>query len=362
MKRVIIFTTNSVEKLHPRIATEQQFLEENGYSVEIVRSLHKREGILWETINLLTLKYFKWGSITKFKKQLKNCDIAHIYDLQLLPLAKSARKQGKYVIFETLDDNVYLHFSSLSTKIPLLRFFKKFITRRVANFERVYGRNYCDCIIVNSKNLLDNFDEGNVTYIPYTSPMEGHTCSSYSPQKETVFLYLGKLTRSKGAAIYKHLIEQYQVKMIFFGKAYDSFSEDFISKNDKIVIKGNLSSKELQHALTEIFLKYNPIGLSIILPENESYKYQEANKDIDYLSMGVPFIGNERPPTQEKIEAGCGVLWQDEEGIRALMENRNSMYEKSSKRCIELAHNYSGLNFESSLLKLYASFEKQVTF
>lgn len=353
MKKVIIFTTNSVDKLHPRIVTEQQVLEENGFEVEIIRSFRRREGFFWEIINLLTLKYFKWGSINQFKRHLSGCDIAHIYDLQLLPLAKTACKKGKYVIYETLDDNVYLHFSSLSKKMPFLILLKKIITRRVANFERNFGRKYCDQVIVNSKNLLANFEPGNVNYIPYSSPMEGLVCSKYSSEKETVFLYLGKLTKGKGAEIYKSLIDKYQLKMIFFGKAYDGYSEAFVTNNNKIIKGGNLSSHELSIALAEVFQKYNAIGLSIILPENESYIWQEANKDIDYMSMGVPFIGNERPPTLEKIKAGCGVLWDDEHAIVALSENHNSLYDDVSKRCLEIAQNYSGASFKSSLLLLY---------
>lgn len=353
MKRVSIFTTNSVEKLHPRIEMEVEILKRKGFNVNIVRSTERREGFLWEIVNLVTLKYFKWRAIYRFKKKLDACDIAHIYDLQLLPLAKKAFKKNKYVIYETLDDNVHLNFFAVSEKLKFLKPFRRIVTERMAEFERRFTSSYCAKVIVNSPNLIIKFSAEKVSYIPYSSPLEGVIAEKYSNEKETVFLYLGKLTEGKGSRIYKELIDQHNKKLIFFGKAYDSFSIDFIKNEPRVKQMGNMSAEELRFALRKVFNQYNPIGLSIILPENESYKWQEANKDIDYITMRVPFIGNDRPPTLEKIKKGVGVLFNKSDEVKQLLENENDFYTTCSFRCNELVKDYTCENFEQQLLLVY---------
>ncbi len=354
MRRVTIFTTNSVEKLHPRIEMQKTILENNGFSVNLVLSTERREGFVWEIINLMTLKYFKWRAINRFKKQMDDCDIAHIYDLQLLPLAKVAHKKRKKVIYETIDDNVPLNFFAISKKLGFLNLFKGAIIRSMENYEKNFSNKYCHQIIVNSPNLIAKFKEGKVTYIPYSSPLQDLSSESFSEEKETVFLYLGKLTEGKGARIYKDLIEQHKHKMLFFGKAYDAFSIDFSVNNPMVLPMGNLTSSQLKTALLSAIKEYNLVGLSIILPENESYKWQEANKDIDYIAMGIPFIGNDRPPTLEKIEKGVGALYTESKQVNKLLTNTENFYNNCVLSCHSLEKHYTLDAFEIELLKVYA--------
>src|SRR4029450_13302017 len=125
---------------------------------------------------------------------------------------------------------------------------------------------------------------------------------TYDPARETVLLYLGKLTVSKGAEIYARLAETFGITVHFFGQTKDRFSEEWVHSSGNVVAHGNRSSGELKAALKELSQQYNLIGLSTIIPENESYALQEANKDIDYMCLGIPFVGNERVPTFEKIQ------------------------------------------------------------
>ena len=354
MKRVIIFTANSIEKIHPRIEMQQRILEENGFEVRVVRTETRREGPLWEIINLFGLKYFKFRAIKRFSSQIGECDIAHIYDLQLLPLAKKAKRSGKHVIYETLDDNVFLNFHAVSKKIFIIRPFKKLITGMMSRWERNFSGNHCDRIIVNSPNLLEKFVKEKVDYIPYTSPLEGLGIEGYDAEKETVFLYLGKLTVSKGTREYAHLLKQHKLQLFFFGKAYDKESVD-LTVADSVHSCGNLGMKDLRTELRKLFERYNPVGLSIIIPENESYALQEANKDIDYISMGIPFIGNERKPTMEKIRKGTGVLWNEDHAVSDLLGNRNAIYDQCVQACKREAEFYSNRNFTESLLKTYST-------
>ncbi len=356
MKRVVIFTTNSVEKLHPRIEMEAEILKLNGFSVRIIKTTERSEGFFWELINVFTLKYFKWRAINQFKKELDFCDVAHIYDLQLLPLVKKAYKKNKFVIYETLDDSVHLIFFALAQRIKGLTAFKKIVTGAMASYERKISNRYCSKVIVNSPNLISKFDSEKVVYIPYSSPLEGLRAQKFSNQKETVFLYLGKLTEGKGARIYKDLLARFQKKLIFFGNTQDTFSKVFTAEDDRVIHIGNLTSVQLKSAIAEVLLKYNVIGLSIIFPENESYQWQEANKDIDYITMGIPFIGNDRPPTLEKINKGVGVLYNDYNNVNKLQTNEGELYNSCSNKCHELAENYRFEKFKKEFLLVYGKY------
>jgi len=349
-KKVGIFTTNSVDKIHPRIEMQVSLLEKNNFSVDIIRSKARREGVFFEFINLLFLKYFKWKSINLFKKKIAKYDIIHVYDLQLLPLVKKAKKLNKKVVYETLDDNVYLNFHAVSKKIPLLKYMKRFVIQKMANYERRTTKKYCDTVIVNSPNLLANFDSSELIY--YASNLEMLSVEAFDDNKQTRFIYLGKLTVAKGTRIYLSLLENFDIELIILGDAYDDESRKLLSHR-KVNYLGSFNSDELKKNLTSLLLDYNLIGLSVITPENKSYELQEANKDIDYMSMGIPFIGNTRKPTFDKIKDGAGVLYNDNDSIKDLITNRNSAYTSASNNGKDLYEKYSTLKFNEKLISIY---------
>ena len=351
-KRVGIFTTNSVEKIHPRIEMQVEILKRKGYEVDVLRSTTKRESFIDELRNWFSLKFFKKGFITQNSRKIQAYDIVHVYDYQLLPLAKKAKKAGKKVVYETLDDMVHLHFYALQKKIVFLKLFKNIIIRRHAKYEREIAGLYCDAVIVNSRNLLENFDKATLIY--YASPLEGIHVPPFDSNKKTAFLYLGKLTESKGATIYEALINKHGKEMLFLGKPYDTTARKLV-EHQSVTSLGNLDALGLNQKLSELMTEYNLIGLSIIIPENKSYALQEANKDIDYLAMGMPFIGNSRVPTYEKIKDGAGVLYSEDNAVSQLCSNEREFYSNCGKKCIELYANYSQSKFEEKLVKIYNS-------
>lgn len=349
-KRVGIFTTNSVEKVHPRIQMQLEFLQRKGFTVDIIRATTRREAFFFELRNWFSLKYFKWGFISQNTVKIKQYDVVHIYDFQLLPLAKKAKKEGKKVIYETLDDMVHLHFDAVKKKVPFLKVFQNIVISRMAKYERKVGDLFCDAVIVNSGNLLSNFSEAELIY--YASPLEGVHVRAFDQSKETAFVYLGKLTESKGVNTYLNLIESLNVKMLFLGKAYDSASRRLVDHRN-VVNLGNMDVTALRFELDKLLEQYNLIGLSIIIPENKSYALQEANKDIDYLAMGMPFIGNTRVPTYEKIKLGAGVVYSDTESLKKMLKNESDKYSNCSKACDKLYYNYNSSKFEEKLLQVY---------
>lgn len=352
MKKVGIFTANSVDKIHPRIQMQYEYLSDAGYDVTIFRTTEKKDPFFWEFINWFSLKYFKFGAIHNFKKNVAGADIVHVYDLQLLPLAKYASKKGKRTVYETLDDNVFLHFHGVSSVLKPLKIFKGLVTKRMKKYE-MESSAFCNEIIVNSPNLLQNFTSGSAEYISYASPLEPSLNIQFNPDLPAAFLYLGKLTSGKGALDYKILIEQFGLPLFFFGKAYDKTSVD-LQKNSLVHPMGNFDALKLKESLTNLSKQYNLIGLSVIHPENESYLHQEANKDIDYIALGIPFIGNDRPPTFEKINKGVGVLISDNNAISSLINNVDDQYNKCVSSCARIASDYSSEKFKISLMEVYS--------
>lgn len=348
-KKVGIFTTNSVAKIHPRIEMQVRILESEGYEVEVVKTTTRRDNFFFELVNLLSLKYFKWGAILNFKKRIVEFDIVQIYDLQLLPLAKKAKRLKKKVIYETLDDNVHLNFFAVAKKIPFISVFKKIVIRKISKYERNFSNRYCDAVIVNSPNLLANFNQAELIY--YASSLEDLSIGTYDSTKETCFVYLGKLTVGKGTLIYKELIRQFDTQLIVLGKAYDEQSKELLN-DERVNYLGNFNSMELKKELEKLLKQFNLIGLSIIIPENKSYELQEANKDIDYMSMGVPFIGNERKPTYDKIKYGVGVLYTDNDAIDKLKYNKEESYNLKSQKAKTLYQEYNQKGFKDKYLGL----------
>jgi glycosyltransferase involved in cell wall biosynthesis len=352
MKKVGIFTANSVDKIHPRIIMQMEILKGNGYEVTLFKTDTKRDSFFWEIINWLSLKYYKWGTINRFKKEIDPFDIIHVYDLQLMPLVKHAKKKGKRTVYETLDDNVFLHFYGVSKVVKPLSLFKNAITRRMSAYERNTS-NQCDVILVNSPNLIRNFPEQKASYLPYASPLEPALNTHYNKDKSVAFVYLGKLTAAKGAKEYLELLERYNLPLFFFGKAFDSIAEK-VSGQSRVSKMGNLNPEELRIELVKLAEQFNLIGLSIIYPENESYRLQEANKDIDYIALGIPFIGNDRPPTLEKIKSGVGVLWKDDEAILRLINNEDAFYDNAILKCKEVSVFYSADRFKKEFIEIYS--------
>lgn len=349
---VKIFTCNSFEKVHPRIQMQEQILKANGYKVKIIKAPTRKDPKFQDLLNLFSLKYFRKGAIKYFASQIEENDIVHIYDFQLLPLAKIAKKKKCRVIYETLDDNVHLHFYALQKLIPGLSFFENAITRTYAKKEYNLSNTYCDAVIVNSSNLIDKFNKEKVHLIYYASNLTVVN-KKYNPNKEVRFVYMGKLTKDKGAIEYSMLINQFNIPLIFYGHFGDSESKTALGKNELVRVMGNMDIQKLNQHLEDDINNYNLIGLSIIHPINESYRMQEANKDIDYITINIPFIGNDRPPTLAKIDMGCGVLNSNNELIPKLISNKDNFYDSITEKDKEIVKEFSRESFAKKLISVY---------
>jgi len=186
--------------------------------------------------------------------------------------------------------------------------------------------------------------------IYYASPFEA--IEKQQPENEPAFLYLGLFNDAKGALDIVQLQRTHGLPLYLFGDINFPSIESYILSNEAIFHDRRCCSRALCEKIEMLLKKHYLIGISLIKSVNQSYATQEANKDIDYLAIGIPIIGNHRKPTEEKILAGCGVFAEDYDGISRLLsesDTRKVFSEKCRKYYIQ---NYSQTIFKQKLLAL----------
>jgi glycosyltransferase involved in cell wall biosynthesis len=347
---ILILTPYSFNPLHPRLEYIENYLTKNGHRVKKYNL--KCENRVINKLNWLSLTFFQvpsfFKSIYYLWKHRREAKIVYLQDLQYLHISILAKAFGYKVVYDTLDNNVELNFYHLSNRF---KFFKKlsFIKRVISFLEKQISNYMCDEIIVNSKALVEYFEPNRVNLIYYTSPFEKRF--EFSMREEVAFLYLGAFSKDKGAYDILDFMNNRESKLYIFGDT----SKDILKKIEKsknIIYKARVSSSILEKELETLFAKYYFIGFSLIKEVHYSYATQEANKDIDYLTMGIPLIGNYRVPTKEKIDAGCGVFIDDSENIERLLSDKKFYKTVSSNSLNYYGQNYSQNIFEEELLRV----------
>jgi len=356
-KMILLFTPYSFNPLHPRLEYVEKCLWKNGYNIKKINLNPKNKNFFYR-VNWLSLNFFQIASLFKSIKYLwryrHKTDIVYLQDLQYLPIAVIAKFFNKKVIYETLDNNVELNFYHLSNRFEV--FGKAWLLKRLfSSTEKFLSEYFCDEIIVNSKALVEYFGSDKVTLIYYTSPFENKVF--IKENNEPVFLYLGGFWKMKGADIILDFIKKNNRKLFVFG-SINRDENDILSKAKELkkknlfVFMDRLCSTELIKQLSGLADKYRLIGFSLTQDVNLSNATQEINKDIDYLAMGIPIVGNRRIPTKEKIDAGCGVFIDEVEAVEKLL-NDSKFYFEISKKCISYYNRlYSQAIFEKRLMEV----------
>jgi hypothetical protein len=347
--KIGFFTPRSVNPLHPRLVAFREFFQRNGLQPEFIHQSDYKPSAKTR-INWLVLWFFDLYAVNRCKPLVRNFDVVFINDLKYLPLAKYAKKLGKVVIYDTIDHNVYLRFYQLEQKIRPARLFKFLLIPLFKKLERKYAFRYCDEIIVNSDSLNDYFyGKANVLY--YSSPLENLNVAN-NPEKKTALLYLGGFTHDKGAGQVLDLAQALNLKLFVFGTAEEKFSARL--KGENVQYYPKLSSERLRLELEKLMQQFFLMGFSLINAAHYSYEVQEANKDIDYLAIGAPILGNRRLATRVKIEAGAGLFFDDpaiadkiiDQKLKAtLAQNCKTLYQN------KFASDFFNVGFEAIMKK-----------
>ncbi len=145
--------------------------------------------------------------------------------------------------------------------------------------------------------------------------------------------------------------EKLNLPLYIFGGIDNKELSQRVNNNKAIKHFERIPATKLAEELKLILNKYFLFGFSIIHDANESYAVQNANKDIDYLAMGIPLIGNHRKTTEEIILDGCGVFIEDAENIKSFVtEEKESLRVK----CNALYQStYSNKQFKKNLLQAF---------
>ena len=346
--KVAFFTPRSIRPLHPRLVSFEHYFKKKGIDVEFINASNYVPNLM-SRINWICLWLFDLYAIRQCKSRVNEFDIVFINDLKYLPLAKYARSLNKVVLYDTIDHNVYLRFYQLERKLKIISVFKPIIISIFKKLERHYAFRYCDDILVNSLSLQNYFDnKAHVLF--YSSPFE-KIAEVNSPSKPVALLYLGIFSPEKGAREIIDLQKNLNHPLFLYGDVSEKGLLNEIKGIDQIHHTNKLSVRDLEQALKDLLSKYYLVGFSLIKPAHYSYEVQEANKDIDYLALGIPLIGNYRLPTKEKIEAGCGLFVDDNQLFEKLADVKTK--EALSKACKEYYNQfYASHLFEDKLDKI----------
>jgi hypothetical protein len=309
LMRIGIFTPRSLHPLHPRLMLLAEFFRKKGLEPAFINQSNYAPNF-FSRINWLTLWFMDMYAVNKCKRYVKDFDIVLVTDLKYLSLARYARRHGKIVVYDTVDHNVYLRFYQLEQKVKAIRLFKGMIIPWFKRVEKRYAFRYCDEIMVNS-NALAAYFEGRAHTLYYCSPFEA-IMTQNNPQRAPALIYLGIFSYEKGAREIMELQSRLSLPLFVYGNVSEIELKHKIENLDQVQYVPRINVEELEKHLVDLLNRYYLIGFSLIHAAHYSYEVQEANKDIDYLAMGIPIIGNHRLTTKEKIDAGCGIFFDDE--------------------------------------------------
>lgn len=335
---MLVFSPYGINPLHPRLDFLMKFLSINEIDFEVVG--YKSKGF-FNKVNLVFFGYFDlYCFFCSFSKIKKSDSLVYVQDLRFLLICIVAKLKGCAVIYESLDNNAFLKWYRLVEKHKWLKIFF-FIPYLVASFEKSICHFFVDDVIVNSDALGEYFNnKANVIY--YCSPFEGKLSNELrvKPDK-TALLYLGSFEKMKGAIQMIDLANRMELKLFVFGSVVEDDVKTVVTKNKNIIHKERMSTDNLYKEINKALLEYRLLGLSLTQPVNISNATQEINKDIDYMALGFPIVGNSRSTTGSKIKEGCGLFIQDFDAIQRIVDDKAYYVEVSNVALSACAIRYS---------------------
>jgi hypothetical protein len=348
MPRVAILIPNPIEPLHFRTECLKRALSE-AYEVKIFQARPGPSWLRW--LNALSLTAFRLSNLMMHRNELADADLVIVQEMSLLAHAVAAHWSGQRVIYEVIDNGPHYAAYYIGQNFPFMRKLK-LLPQLLAAVEKILVKAAAAPVVVNSKALLDHFG-GRATLIYYCSPLEMHGLVN-DPKLPPAFLYLGGIVEEKGVLDIPALTTRWGIPAFIFGRATEKnrWILDLFKASPGVVVGGVLGSHDLARELAKLMQRHFLIGVSRQRPTNLSYATQEVNKDIDYLAIGAPIVGNRRGPTWEKIKSGCGVLADDEEAMAQLLSDSRKRA-RMSKTCRDYyQRHYSYQMFRQRLLAI----------
>lgn len=351
MQKIVILTPNPVDPLHFRTGCLARVLSE----VYDVRLLHAAPGPKWlRWLDLLTATAFKLSNLQRYWPAAADADLLVVQEMSLLLHAAAARSRGQRVIYESIDNGPHLTSYWMAKRAP-------FVTRLtwlpplLEIMEKSLVKACGLPVVVNSAALLEYF-HGRASLIYYSSPFEDAGLRN-NPDLAPAFVYLGQFIEEKGILDLPALCQRWSIPAFVFGSktAENQHLHERFKAYGNIEVIPWLSATDLAGRLRDLMKRHFLMGVSLQRPVNLSYATQELNKDIDYLAVGAPIIGNRRGPTLDKIRAGCGVLADNDVGVGALMGS-SPVRARLSRTCRDYySERYAFSIYRNKILSLFES-------
>lgn len=346
-KKILVLTNYSEKTNHARLSFETELLRNAGYLVDIFFGLNENRSLILHHCEKLLLKFLNLEVLKYLFRQRDNYDIFFFYGVHTLnSLMFFSASFRKKCIYQTLNHDIDYQIYELKIRLPgFFSLIASLVSKIGAAIEYNLAKS-CGATIVNSKSLNAKFPWSKLNY--YSSPLEGINLS-FCKENPYALLYLGQLRREKILPDFFTYIENKSLKFFVFGKIKDEYIADNIKRSELSTHLGEFSMEKLKERIAILSEKWNLIGVSLIQEPHNSYKNQNANKDIDYLALGIPILGNYRNTTKELIEEGNGFFYDEFDPANLHYYN----YKRISDRCKLKYKLYCNDQFKQNLLDTF---------
>lgn len=288
-----------------------------------------------------------------------DCDVYHLHDPELLPVALALRRRGKHVIFDAHEDLP----SQILSKTYLHPTVRQFVAMIVGRFEH-FACGRIDAVVTATPSIRDTFVARNTAAVdinnfPLAGELEADT-SGHAKAREVA--YVGGITAARGIG------EVVSALALTKSGARLNLCGGFQEAQVKARVEGSPGWPHVNAlgfvSRTEVarVLGRSAAGLVTFLPE-PNHIHAQPNKMFEYMSAGLPVIASNFPLWRDIIEGNdCGIC-VDPTDPRAIAAAIDTLVEDPSlagrmgenARRVVLARYNWGLE-EKKLLDLYSRF------
>jgi glycosyltransferase involved in cell wall biosynthesis len=241
--------------------------------------------------------------IAKKKAISLDCDIYHLHDPELMPVALKLKRKGKTVIFDAHEDFP----KQLLGKPYLNKFVSKVLSKIFVKYEK-FICSKLDFILTATPVIRDKFLKFNSNSIDINNfPILGELASTneWSDRKNEI-CYLGGISKIRGIEeLIKSMEGTTNVELNLAG----TFNELYVYQSvirykgwKKTKFYGQVNREELATILAT-----SKVGI-VTFHSVPNHVDAQPNKMFEYMSAGIPIITSNFPMWKEVVEGNnCGI-------------------------------------------------------